>query len=258
MVRRGPPPSAGCSSTASAQVPLPASGAATGSPNQEFAVSGLASIGESFRRTGVSEGVADFLLKAWNEKTLATYGRHIKVWNEFCLREQVDPFSPPVNKLLDHLFILFHKGKADGSGYSYSSLNAARSAISTIAKIHGVPAGQNDLVCLFMKSAAKQQSQFPRNNFTWDPDTFLNTFNAWGHNNQLSLSSLTKKVAGLLLILSGQRFQTIDCLDIRNMSLTATDILFKIGDPLKTTNLRHHVENLGFKAFPQNKKVMHC
>ena len=151
--------------------------------------------------------------------------------------------------------MLFHKGKADGSGYSYSSLNAARSAISAVAKINGVPAGQNDMVCLFMKSAAKQQSQFPKTNFTWDPDAFLNTFNVWGHNNQLPLSYLTKKVAGLLLILSGQRFQTIDCLDIRNMSLTATEVIFKIGDPLKTTTIRHHVQNLGFKAFPQNKKL---
>ena len=100
---------------------------------------------------------------------------------------KVDPFSPPVNKLLDHLFTLFNAGKADGSGYSYSSLNAARSAISTVAKINGIPAGQNELVCLFMKSAAKQHSKLPRSNFTWDPDVFLNTFHVWGSNNQLPL-----------------------------------------------------------------------
>ncbi|MPC60285.1 hypothetical protein E2C01_054324 [Portunus trituberculatus] len=46
-------------------------------------------------------------------------------------------------------------GKADGSGFSYSSLNAVRSAISAMAKINGIPVGQNELVCLFMKSAAK-------------------------------------------------------------------------------------------------------
>ena len=110
--------------------------------------------------------------------------------------------------------MLFRKRKADGSGYSYSSLNVARSAISAIAKFSGVSAGNNDMVCFFMKSAATQQFQFLKINFTWDPDAFLHTFPVWGHNTHLSLSYLIKDVAGLLLILSGQGFQTIDCLDI--------------------------------------------
>lgn len=156
---------------------------------------------------------------------------------------------------MGHLFTLFNSGKANGSGFSYSSLNAARSAISAVAKINGVPAGQNELVCLFMRSAAKQRSQFPRNNFTWDPDVFLRTFDSWGDNNHLPFSKLAKKVAGLLLILSGQRFQTIDCLDIRNMFLTDNEVIFKIGDPLKTSNVRHHIQDLGFKAFPENKNL---
>ncbi|MPC74552.1 hypothetical protein E2C01_068915 [Portunus trituberculatus] len=225
MVRRGPTPSAGYASAASSQVPLSASGSTMKPPNQEPTVGSLASLRGSFRRSGFSEAVTDFLLKAWNEKTLEAYGRHIKIWNKFCVQEKVDPFFPPVTKLLDHLFLLFHNGKANGSGYSYSSLNVARSAISAVAKINGVPAGQNEMLCLFMKSAAKQRSKFPKNNFTWDSDAFLHTFNVWRHNNQLCLSSLAKKVAGLLLILSGQRFQTIDCLDIRNMSLTMRSFL---------------------------------
>lgn len=156
---------------------------------------------------------------------------------------------------MEHLFSLFHSGKADGSGFSYSSLNAARSAISAVAKINGIPAGQNELVCLFMRSASKQRSQLPRNNLTWDPDAFLRTFDSWGDNNNLSLSQLAKKVAGLLLILSGQRFQTIDCLDIRNMSLADNEVIFKIGDPLKTSTVRHHFQHLSFKAFPDNKNL---
>ena len=58
--------------------------------------------------------------------------------------------------------MIFHKGKADGLGYSSSSLTAARSTISAVAKIFGVTAGQHDLVCLFMRSVAQQQSQFPK------------------------------------------------------------------------------------------------
>ena len=107
------------------------------------------SVRESFCRSGISERVTDVLCRAWDEKTLVTHGRHIKVWNEFCVGEEIDPFSPLLSKPLDHSFFLFHKGKLDGSGYSYSSLNAGRSAISEVAKIDSIPAAQHEVVSLY-------------------------------------------------------------------------------------------------------------
>ena len=252
MVCRGFSSVEGFTTTPASQVFVFTSGSTTFPSNQETAVGGMASVGESFRRSGISEEVTDFLFKAWDEKTLVAYGRHIKVWNEFCLREQVDPFSPPLSKLMDHLLFLFNEGKMDGSGYSYSSLNAARSAISAVAKINGMPAGQHQMVCFFMRSVAKNRSNLPGGGFTWVPDLLLNTFEAWGSKTQLSLSALSKKVASLLMFLSGQRFQTIDCLDIRNMLLTQDEVILRIGDPLKTSNVRHHLQEIGFSAFPVN------
>ena len=108
------------------------------------------------------------------------------------------------------------------------------------------------MVCLFMRSVAKQRSTLPKNDLTWDPDLFLRTFDKWGSNRKLSLLTLSKKVAGLLMILSGQRFQTTDYLDIRNMTLTQNAVIFKIGDPLKTSNVRHHLQEIGFIVFSLN------
>lgn len=51
------------------------------------------------------------------------YERHFKIQNATCLREKVDPFSSPSNKLLDHLLNLVNEEKADGSGRSVNSLN---------------------------------------------------------------------------------------------------------------------------------------
>ena len=39
------------------------------------------------------------------------------------------------------------------------------------------------------------------------------------------------------------------------MFLADNEVSFKIGDPLKTSNVRYHVQNLGFKAFPLNKNL---
>ena len=52
-----------------------------------------------------------------------------------------------------------------------------------------------------------------------------------------------------------QRFQTTDCLDIRNMSLSQNEVIFQIGDPIKTPFVRHHLQEIGFKAFPLNDKL---
>lgn len=95
------------------------------------------------------------------------YERHFKIQNATCLREKVDPFSSPSNKLLDHLLNLVNEGKADGSERSVNSLNTVRSAISTIARINGIPAGQNEVVCLFMRSAAKHRSKLLKCDIIW-------------------------------------------------------------------------------------------
>ena len=116
-----------------------------------------------------------------------------------------------------------------------------------MARINGIPAGQNELACLFMKSAAKQRSSLLRNNFTWDPDVFLRTFDTWGQNIPLPLSKLAKEVAGLLLILSGQRFQIIAYLGVRNMFLTDNEIIFFLFFKLEF-HLKHLMSDIMFRT----------
>ena len=57
------------------------------------------------------------------------------------------------------------------------------------------------------------------------------------------------------MILSGQRFQTTDCFNISNMFLSQNEVIFQTEDPLKTSNVRHHLQEIGFKAFPLNDKL---
>ena len=62
-------------------------------------------------------------------------------------------------------------------------------------------------------------------------------------------------MASLLMLLSGQSFQTVDCLDIRNMTLTHHEVIFRIGDPLNTSTVRHHLQEIGFSAFPDDDRL---
>lgn len=109
------------------------------------------------------------------------YGRQ-KVWNEVCLREKFIHFRSLYASCWTTCSFLFHEGNVIGSGYSYGSLNGTRSAFSAVAKINGIIAGQNEVVCLFMKSSAKQLSKLTKGNLKWDPDFVLNIFGGYGSN----------------------------------------------------------------------------
>ena len=39
------------------------------------------------------------------------------------------------------------------------------------------------------------------------------------------------------------------------MSLLQNEVIFQIGDPLKTSNVRHHFQEIEFKAFSLNDKL---
>ena len=164
------------------------------------------------------------------------------------------PFSPPIATILEFLLQLFH-GDNTHPGLSYSALNTARSALSTIITIDHAPAGQHPLVKRFMRAVFNKRPALPRNTITWDVDIVLNYLKTLSPVKTLSLAKLTKKLLMLLLLLSGHRGQTIHLLDIRNMTLTNSKAKFQIGDIIKTTSPGHHVNALSFSAYAPDRRL---
>ena len=168
---------------------------------------------------------------------------------QFCTVRESDPFRPPVGVLLDYLFDVFESGKLDKTGLSYRSINVIRSAISSVALIEGLPAGQHPLVCRFMRAVYNRKPALPRYQSVWDPDVVLDLFQQWGPTGTLSLLRLSKKLAMLMLLQSGQRGQTLLLLDVTCMHLTPGRVAFQIKAPLKTSKPGHHQSELVFDAF---------
>ena len=168
---------------------------------------------------------------------------------EFCVGWENDPFCPDVSVFLEFLLALFNEGMA------YRTLNVVRSAVSAVATIGGSPAGQHHLICRFMKAAQNKRPALPRYAQTWDPDIALAHISGLGANDQLSFLMLGKKLTFLLLLLSGQRFQTIALFDIRYMSLSSSFVCFYITKPVKTTTPRSHVGEVKFTEFPKDRNI---
>ena len=168
---------------------------------------------------------------------------------EFCVGWENDPFCPDVSVLLEFLLKLFNEGMA------YRTLNVVRSAVSAVAIIEGSPAGQHHLIKRFMRAAHNKRPALPRYNQTWDPDVALTYLSKLGANDQLSLLMLGKKLTFLLLLLSGQRFQTISLFDIRYMSLSSSNVCFYVTKPMKTTTPHSHVGEIVFTEFPRDRNI---
>lgn len=134
-------------------------------------------------------------------------------------------------------------------------MNTLRSSISAIARIDGKPAGQHLLVSRFMKAVFQGRPALPRYNFTWDPQVVLDYIKTLGPNKHLPITQLSRKLVMLMLILSGQRCQTLHMLDVRNMSITPSKVVFTIGDLLKTSGPKRHLSHISFKAYAPDRRL---
>lgn len=173
----------------------------------------------------------------------------------FCDRQQSSPFYPPVGVVIDFLLELYNGCPPLQRGLGYSALGTARSALSTIAVIDNVPAGQHPVVQRFMKAAFNTRPTFPKSAVTWDVDLVLRHLQQMAPAPELSLYLLSQKLCMLLLILTGQRGQTIHLIDIVNMTLSESVVSFRIAELTKTSRPNHHQREIKLKAYHHDPQL---
>ena len=112
------------------------------------------------------------------------------------------------------------------SGLSYSSINTARSALSSILSWENnpTPFGQLPIVKRFMKDIYESRPALPRYCSTWSVKTVFDYIRAQKAPSLLHLKDFNHRVVFLLAILSGQRCQTIQNLSIDHMTIEDSKI----------------------------------
>lgn len=90
---------------------------------------------------------------------------------------------------------------------------------------------------------------------SWDVNKVLHMLETWGPSEALTLKELTLKVVMLLALLSGQRCQTLHCLDTVNMKLTDKVCVFFITDLLKHSRKGVHQAPIEFKSYVHNENL---
>ena len=200
---------------------------------------------------GFTANVIDIILNSWREGTKSQYQSAAKKWFEFCVANNCDMISPPLPSALSYLTALHE------SGLSYSSVNTARSVLSSILSWEGcqTPFGQLPMVKRFMKGIFESRPPLPRYSSTLNVKNVFNYLRSQDDVSSLTLKDLSHRVAFLLALLKGQRCQTISKLSLDNMTIDANKITFVITEKLKHTRPGVHQQPLIYLAYAPDKKL---
>ena len=164
----------------------------------------------------------------------------------FCSERGSNPFSPPVTCLLDFLAALYRKG------LSYSSINSARSAVSSFCAMTfaNEPIGKHCLVKRFMRGVFLLRPSLPRYQVTWPVDKVLHFLERLTVDpGCVDLKQLTLKTVMLLALLSGQRLQSLHLITLQNVTISDSLIKIRFGDLIKQSRPNYHLHELTFHTF---------
>lgn len=164
--------------------------------------------------------------------TPSTWKQYEGVFRKFelhCEATSQDKDKPSVKCVINFLASLHEQGG------SYATLNTARSALSTkLGLIDGQLIGQHPEVCRLLKGASRVRPPRARYDTTWDTSQVINFVRK--HDNQtISLRQMSKKLAALLALCTGQRVQTLGSVKVDNILHYEDRSVLNISDRLKTS-----------------------
>lgn len=156
-------------------------------------------------------------MKSWRPGTKKQYAVYLKKWALFCGQHNIDILKPSIDDVLNFLTELVNLG------LKYSALNTARGALSAAISSHERNSvGDHPLVKRFMKGVFEMYPPQPRYTTTWDISSVLDYLRSLSPVSDISLKDLSMKLTMLLALVSAQRIQTLQCLNINNLSMGHT------------------------------------
>ena len=147
---------------------------------------------------------ADIILSSWRTGTQKQYTTHINKWLKSCGEKQVDPLYPSIADIISFLTGLYEQD------LSYSSLNTAQSALSSMITIDSMALGSHPIVARFLKGVYNLRPPMPRYKqmILWDVSVVLQYLKTLHPLRSLTLKDLTHKLVMLISITTAQRLQT--------------------------------------------------
>ena len=158
-------------------------------------LSGMSCIRQALINSGLEVDTTNIIMASWRDNKKAKYSAYINQWLNFCERNCVNYLQASANDGLKYLTQVFNDGR------QYSTVNAARSALSAILPAQGgIPFGKLPAVTKFVKGVANLRPPLPKYTKVWHVSMVLNKFRSMEDNDVLSLKDLTLKLTTLLCL----------------------------------------------------------
>ena len=119
--------------------------------------------------------------------------------------------------------------------------------------------GDHTIVSKFLRGVFNLRPSLPKSAVTWDTSNVIQFLKSWYPLKHLSLFQLSIKTVLLMLLISGQRGQTIWVLKVKDVEKRGDSYICRISVPIKTSNKKHHQKELVFKSYKEKDLcVVHC
>ena len=159
---------------------------------------------QHIRTQDILESAKEIILVSWRTTTKNRYNTTYWKWQEFYSERNINSIQPIVNNVISFFSLLYNQGQG------YQSNCNARSAVNN--KIY-IPEFsdilQHPLIKRFIKGIFNLRPPQPRYAEIWDVSIVFRFIDEWGHNEHLSLRQLNIKTATILLLLKGERINTL-------------------------------------------------
>ena len=196
----------------------------------------------------LSRYALEILSASWRVETGKRYNSHVERFVKFCRERYTDPIQATTEMGIEFLTEYFK------TGVGYSSVNSARSALSSIIKpVCNVPFGKSPLVCRFLKGVFNIRPALPRYVTTWNVTKVFTFIKSKPIPTNCDLKTLSHTLAILLCLKTGQRYQTIKCLNLDCVKISRDKVVFFVSETLKTTRPGHHVPPIELKTFKNSE-----
>ena len=207
-------------------------------------------IWESLKNQGLSEQATSLIVKSWRTKTNKYYDSLFERWDRWCSQRGSNPFSGPVSEVANFLASLF------AEGYQYSSINAYRSAISSVHdRVDGMNVGQHPTIVRLVKGIFNVRPPIPRYSATWDVQKVLSFLEAGGKPDSVSLKALTLRTVFLMAITHPSRSADLSQLSIDRMRTHSNGVAFTPAVLAKQSRQGKPIEEFFFPSFPGNTNL---
>ena len=205
---------------------------------------------DRFRSQNLSKEASKLLLASWRQKTSRSYDSLFSKWLCWCDERGSNPISGDINEVVNFLADLFQRG------YQYRSLNAYRSAISSIhEKVDGYEVGQHPLVTRLIKGAFHERPPQPRYTTTWDVAVVTAFIETLGDNNTMHLNDLTYKTVMLMALTRPFRSADLASLSLNQRKYSPEGVTFVPTKLAKQSRQTKQTAEFFFPSFPLNGKL---